>query len=182
MLTVIWGVDGCHVVEVMTSQHNFNSECFASHVLAPMVAKAFPRGRIPHTCRLQLHLDNNQVHFSKASEQFVTENHIGRVPHLLYSPDLAPSDFWLFVHVKTSLVGQTFDEPKQLLEATTEFVNEIQPPEVVAVFSHWVNRVRLVLENNGHYYHELIHLSGKHFLIRLPEPWRHYLLTPCTFE
>jgi hypothetical protein len=56
--------------------------------------------------------------------------------------------------VKTSLVGQTFAEPEQLPEAITEFLNEIQRPEVVAVFSHWVERARWVFENNGNYYHE----------------------------
>jgi hypothetical protein len=56
--------------------------------------------------------------------------------------------------VKTSLVGQTFDEPDQLREAITEFLNEIQPPEVLAVFSRWVERVRWVLETNADYYHE----------------------------
>jgi hypothetical protein len=66
------------------------------------------------------------------------------VPHLYYSLDLAPSEFLLFGHVKTSPVDQTFDEPEQLLEAITEFLNEIQPPEVVAVFSYWVERVRWV--------------------------------------
>jgi hypothetical protein len=50
-------------------------------------------------------------------------------------------DFWLFRYVKTSLVGQTFDKVERLLEAITEFLNDIQPPEVVAVFSHWVERV-----------------------------------------
>jgi hypothetical protein len=125
-----------------------------NHVLAPMVAKVFPRGRIPHICRLQFHLDNCRVHFSKAAEQFITENQIGRVPHLLNSSDLVSSDFWIFGHVKTSLVGQTFDEPEKLLGAITKFLNEIQPPEVVTVFSHWVERVRLVSENNGDYYHE----------------------------
>jgi histone-lysine N-methyltransferase SETMAR len=100
-----------------------------NHVLVPMVAKVFLRGRTPHTRRLQLHLDNCRVHFSEAAEQFITENHIGRVPHPPYSPDLAPSDFWLFGYLKTSLVGQTFDEPEQLLEAITEFLNEIQPPK-----------------------------------------------------
>jgi transposase len=99
-------------------------------------------------------LDTCQVHFSKASEHFITENHIGRMPHPPYSPDLTPSDFWLFGHVKTSLVGQTFDESEQLLEAIAEFLNEIRPPEVIVVFSHWVERVRWVLENNGDYYHE----------------------------
>jgi hypothetical protein len=76
------------------------------------------------------------------------------VPHPLSDPDLTPSDFWLFGHVKTSLVGQTFDVPEQLPEPITEFLNEIQPPEVVEVFSHWIERVRQVLENNGDYYHE----------------------------
>jgi hypothetical protein len=99
-------------------------------------------------------LENRRVHFSKATEQFIPESHIGRVPHPPYSLDLAPSDFWLFGHVKTSLVSQTFDKPEQLLKAITKFLNEIQPPEVVAVFSHWVQRVRCVLENNGDYYHE----------------------------
>jgi wyosine [tRNA(Phe)-imidazoG37] synthetase (radical SAM superfamily) len=79
--------------------------------------------------------------------------------------------------VKTSLVGQTFEEPEQLLEAITEFLNEIQPPEVVAVFSNWVEMMRRVLENNEDYYHEEIHLLGKHFLIHLSERWRHSLLT-----
>jgi histone-lysine N-methyltransferase SETMAR len=154
MLTVFWGVDGFHVVDLMTSQRNFNSEYFVSHVLAPMAAKVFPRGRILHTRPLQLCLDNCRVHFSKAIEQFITENHIGRAPHPSYSPDLAPSDFWLFGHLKTSLVGQTFDAPEQLLEVIADFWGEIQPPEVVAVFSHWVRRVQWVLENNGDYYHE----------------------------
>jgi transposase len=89
MLTVIWGVDGFHDIDLMTSQRSFGSEYFMSHFLAPMVAKIFHRGRIPHTRRPQLHLDNCRVHFSKATEQFITENHIGRVPHPPYSPDLA---------------------------------------------------------------------------------------------
>jgi hypothetical protein len=141
VFTVIWGVDGFHLVDLITSQRSFNSEYFVSHVLATMVAKVFPRGRIPQTCRLQLHLDNCRVYFSKPTEQLITENHIGRVPHPFYSSDLAPSDFWLFGRVKISLVGQTFGWPEQLLEVITEVLNEIQPPEVVAVFSHLAERM-----------------------------------------
>jgi histone-lysine N-methyltransferase SETMAR len=141
MLTVIWGVDGLHIIDLMTSQRSFHSEYFVGHVLAPMIAKVLLRVRILHTRRLQLYLDDCRVHFSKAVEQFITENHIGSVLHPPYSPDLARSDFCLFGHAKISLVGQTFDEPEQLLEAITEFLNESQPPEAVAVFSHWAERV-----------------------------------------
>jgi transposase len=99
-------------------------------------------------------LDNFRVHLSKATEQFTIENHIERVPHSHYSPDLAPSDFWFFRYVKTSLVGQILDEPEQLLEVIAKFLNEIPLPEMVALFSHWEERVRWVLENNGHHHHE----------------------------
>jgi hypothetical protein len=56
--------------------------------------------------------------------------------------------------MKTSLAGQTFDESVQLLEAITEFLDEIRPSEVVAVFNDWMEKVRWVLENNGDHYHE----------------------------
>jgi hypothetical protein len=55
MFTVIWGVDGFHIVDLRTWQRSFNSEYFVGH------------------------LDNCRVHLSKATEQFLTENHIGRV-------------------------------------------------------------------------------------------------------
>jgi uncharacterized membrane protein len=41
MLSVIWGVDGLHVVDLMTSQCSFNSEYFVSHILVPMVARLY---------------------------------------------------------------------------------------------------------------------------------------------
>jgi hypothetical protein len=99
-------------------------------------------------------LDNCRVNFSKATEQFITENHIERVSRSPYSLDLAPSDIRLFGHMKTLLVGQTFGESEQLLKAITEFLKEIKLPEVVAVFSDWVERVRCVSENSGDYDHE----------------------------
>jgi hypothetical protein len=76
------------------------------------------------------------------------------VSHPLYSPDITPPDFWLFGHVKNSLAGRTFDKAEQLLEAITEFLDEIQPSKLEVVLSHWIERFRWVLENNGDYYHE----------------------------
>jgi hypothetical protein len=76
------------------------------------------------------------------------------VPHPPYSPDLAPSDFWLFSHVKTALVGQRFEDPEERLEAITEFLNEIQRSELEFAFSLWLEQVRWVLANTGDCYHD----------------------------
>jgi hypothetical protein len=44
------------------------------------------------------------------------QNPLLHVPHPPYSPDLAPSDFWLFGRIKTALAGRTFADPEGLLK------------------------------------------------------------------
>jgi hypothetical protein len=84
----------------------------------------------------------------------MSENHILHVPHPPYSLDIARSDFWLLGHVKTTLVVQRFEKPEECLEAVTEFLNEIQQSELELAFSHWLERVRWVLADNGDHYHD----------------------------
>jgi hypothetical protein len=93
MLTVIWGIDGFHIVNLMAEQHSYNTQHFLRYILEPLLLTVFPDGRKPHSHRLSLYLDNCHVHRSTASENFFAQNYIIRVPCLPYSPDLAPSAF-----------------------------------------------------------------------------------------
>jgi hypothetical protein len=56
--------------------------------------------------------------FFKSVTTVFAENSLVHVPHPLYSPDLAPSGFWLFDHIKTTLAGRVFND---VLEAVIEF-------------------------------------------------------------
>jgi hypothetical protein len=96
MLNVTWGINGFHVVYLMTGQHRDNSHYFFRHILERLLLAVFPNGRKPHSRRLSLLLDNCCVRNSKASENFFTESSFIPVPHPPYSPDLAPFDsgFW----------------------------------------------------------------------------------------
>jgi hypothetical protein len=154
MLTVIWGVDGFHVVDLMTSHCSFDSQYFMDNIMILLVEKVFSEGRDPDASRLHFHLDNCYVHSSKVTEQFIAENHISRVLQPVYNPELALPDFWLFGHLKNSLAGRMFDDTEELLEGITSFLEEVQPSKLQVVFSHWVERVRWVLANNGDYDHE----------------------------
>jgi histone-lysine N-methyltransferase SETMAR len=152
MLTVMWRIKGFHVADLMTSQNQFNSQYFVEHVMVPIAQEIFPHGRNRRALPLHLHLDNSRVHFSKVAEQFLEANDILRILHPPYSPDLVPSDFWLFGRIKTALTGAKFDEPEQLLNAITEFLNTISVEELRAAFDEWAERVRCVTENEGVYY------------------------------
>jgi histone-lysine N-methyltransferase SETMAR len=140
MLTVIWRINGFHVVDLMTEQHSYNTQYFLSHILETLLLAVFPDGHKPHSCRLSLHLGNCRVHRSKASAYLFAENPIIRVPHPLYSPELAPSDFWLFGHMNVALGGQRFPGPEDLLVGIHEFLSEVQRSELELVFHHWIER------------------------------------------
>jgi histone-lysine N-methyltransferase SETMAR len=47
-------------------------------------------------------------------------------PHPPYSPDLAPSDFYLFGYIKRCLAGPSFEDADQLLAAVEGALEDIE--------------------------------------------------------
>jgi transposase len=56
----------------------------------------------------QLHHDNAPAHSTALVQAFLANYHITQVCQPPYSPDLAPSDFWLFPKLKSPLKGRRF--------------------------------------------------------------------------
>jgi hypothetical protein len=72
--------------------------------------------------------------------------------HLPYSPDLAPSDFFLFGHVKHVIEGAEFPSEETLLAAIQRVLSDLTGDTLKAVFDKWVERLNLVALNEDHYY------------------------------
>jgi hypothetical protein len=60
--------------------------------------------------------DNAPSDTVMAVQQFLARNIIPIVPHPPDSPDLAPSDFWLFPTLKMSLQGRRFATVEEIKE------------------------------------------------------------------
>jgi histone-lysine N-methyltransferase SETMAR len=69
--------------------------------------------------------DNSGPQVAKCVTEFMDHNSIKRAPHSPYSPDLAPSEFYLFVYVKHQLQGHEFTEQAELVSAISEILNQI---------------------------------------------------------
>jgi hypothetical protein len=137
----IWGTDGFHVVDMMSRGGRFSTECFLTYIIDPLLAKVFPKGRNSYPLRLSTTW--TIVGFIlRMRENGFDENSLVTAPHSPYSSDFAPSDFWLFGHIKTSLAGRVFNDVDELLDAVIELSNEIQPSELQFVFHHWIERVK----------------------------------------
>jgi hypothetical protein len=95
-----------------------NSAYFVTDLLIPLEQAIFPGGREPHERRFVVHFDGCSVHSSRISTDWLEEHSILCLPHPIYSPYLAPSNFYLFPTVKKKLERiQLADEDQLFLNA-----------------------------------------------------------------
>jgi hypothetical protein len=83
---------------------------------------------------------------------FYEENRLRLALHPAYSPDLTPSDFFLFSHIKHCLQGIAFPSREELLAAIHEIVGAIPRPTLEDVFWCWMEKLERISQNNGDYY------------------------------
>jgi hypothetical protein len=73
------------------------------------------------------------------------------VSHSPYSPDLGPSDFYLFGYVKRCLAGLSFQVVDHVLAAVEGILEGIEKVIFQAVFLEWMDRFRKCIATNGGY-------------------------------
>jgi hypothetical protein len=71
-----------------------------------------------------------------------------QTPHPPYSPILAPSDFYLFNHLKERLQGQHFEDGDQLFDAIMALTGTIEKVILQRVFLEWMERLRRCIDTN----------------------------------
>jgi hypothetical protein len=101
---------------------------------------------------LIIHADNGRPHTARRTLEFFRENHLGIAPHPPYSPDLMPSDHFLFEHIKRALEGVEFRSEKALLVAIQSVLSQLTAYILSTVFAKWVERPNWVALNEEHCY------------------------------
>ena len=77
-----------------------------------------------------------------------------RAPHPPYSPDIAPSDFFLFGYVKERLKGRSFKKKDDLFGAIFSIIEVIPSELKYKVFEEWAERCRWVSLHEGLYFQQ----------------------------
>ena len=88
-------------------------------------------------------------HFKVAMDA-VERNRYELIPHPAYSPDLAPSDFFLFPNLKKDIRGLHFRSDEEVVTAVEEWVNGKDPDffssGLMAIEHRWSKCI--ILEGN----------------------------------
>ena len=82
------------------------------------IAKKRPQMKME---RVLFHQDNAPCHKSFATMEELRELHFEFLPHPPYSPDRAPSDYYLFKHLKQELCGNKFGSNEEVIAETESY-------------------------------------------------------------
>jgi hypothetical protein len=69
-----------------------------------------------------IRMDNAHLHNSRRVQECIKVSRAERLPHPAYNPDLAPSNFFLFVYIKGKLSDYNCQSLEELLSVITEFL------------------------------------------------------------
>ncbi len=114
------------------------------------------RRRRPQLWRCQsfwIHHDGAPAHRADNVINFLRATNTKILPHPPYSPDLAPSDFFLFARLKWNMRGETFNTLDELKQRVNFEIGQIAQWEYAHTFhDSWNKRLQLCIDHNGHYF------------------------------
>ena len=150
LLSVYWNPNGFLLIDALPKGSKFNADYYINNILIPLTENGtlYPdtNGR-----RLNLHVDNARPHTAKKSTQTMEYLGLKKVHHPTYSPDIAPSDFFLFGYAKEKLKGIKFNSRDELIQKVIEILNSIPKELLSQVFDEWERRLIQVIDTNGEY-------------------------------
>jgi hypothetical protein len=79
---------------------------------------------------------------------------IQRIRNPAHSPDLTPSDFFLFGYIKRKLTEYDIPNRQSLKSTITHIFDEIGQATLIAVFETCANGLELVIEHEGECFHQ----------------------------
>jgi transposase len=148
MLTVFWGVEGFFLLKVLPKGRTINGAYFREEIILPLSKEMKSKSMVP---KLWLHMDNASPHKAGDTLDLITRLGFIQMPQPPFSPDLAPSDFYLFGRVKKEMKGKKYETPEEAVKAFEKILDGIQIQERLDVMVNWMERLKSVIISGGEY-------------------------------
>ena len=119
MATVIWDANGVIMLGILRKKSTTN-EVYYANLLDQLRTDIRERREGKLSKGILLQQDNPRGHTCKVAMNAAEQNGYKLIPHPFYSPDLAPSDFFLFLNLKDAISGLTKKSSRQLRRGSRE--------------------------------------------------------------
>ena len=123
MATIFWDTKGILLIDYLDKGQTITGEYYAS-LLRQLRIKIKSKRRGKLSKGVLLLQDNAPVHNAHVATTTARDCGYEILPHPPYSPDLAPSDFYLFPKLKSDLAGQRHISNSAVIEAVNAYFDE----------------------------------------------------------
>ena len=122
MATVFWDAKGVIMLGVLPKRSTITGVYYANLLDQLRTAiREKRRGKLSKGVLLQQ--DNARVHTCEVAMAAVERNGYELIPHPAYSPDLAPSDFFLFPNLEKDIRGLLLRSDEEVVTTVEEWIN-----------------------------------------------------------
>ena len=115
----IWGVKRVIMLDFLPKRNTI-TEVYYANLLDQLRTSIREKRRGKLSKGVLLQQDNARVHTCKVVMDAVEQNGYELIPHPAYSPDLAPSDFFLFSNLKKDICGLHFRSDEEVVTTVEE--------------------------------------------------------------
>lgn len=150
MATIFWDAEGVVLVDFLHDQRTVTGPYYAEILrkLSDALRQKRP-GKLHH--RVLFHHDNAPAHTSHLSRAVLREYRWEILPHPPYSPDLAPSDFFLFPKLKENIKGVHWESISSVESAVLNWFSAQNPAFFRDGLERWRHRMEKCLTVDGSY-------------------------------
>jgi hypothetical protein len=149
LVTVFWSTTSFYVINAMPVGESIDAVYFQKKILDPLL-KEIMKDR--SSGQYYIHFDNAPAHRASSTAEKLRGTGLIMMPHPPYSPDLAPSDFYLFGRVKERLKGMKAKSSLEAVGMLKTELDKITVKERIDVMLHWIERLERVIETKGEYF------------------------------
>lgn len=148
MATVFWDAKGIIYIDYLEKGKTITGQYYAQLLQR---LKHEVSAKRPHMAKKKIlfHHDNAPAHTSIVAVAKINDLKFELMPHPPYSPDLAPSDYFLFPNLKKWLGGKRFGSNEEVIEAVNQYFEELDE-----------STFKLGITKLEHRYEKCISLSG----------------------
>ncbi|UYV76668.1 hypothetical protein LAZ67_14001663 [Cordylochernes scorpioides] len=129
MISVFWDQDGLIFMDILEKNTSINKA----------ISTKWPGLK---DCQIKFHQDNSRPHTAQQTLTQTSRYGWTLMPHPAYSPDLSPSDFYLFGNLKNYLRGRTFENDEMLLYEFRKQKVAFYQSDFVSWKERWTNLYR----------------------------------------
>ena len=149
MATVFWDAQGVIMLDFLVKKSTITGAYYAN-LLGQLRTAIREKRRGKLSKGILLEQDNARVHTCKIAMDAVERNGYELIPQPAYSPDLAPSEYFLFPNLKKDIRGRHFRSNEEVVVAVEEWVGDKDPgffsSGLIALEHRWSKCI--ILEGN----------------------------------